>query len=60
MIVADQGDHWQATAFVKNIGDTFYVSSITSMSSVFVKNGYSHRYAKSAGRTYGLELRYRW
>jgi iron complex outermembrane receptor protein len=60
VVFTDQNDRWGATAFVKNIGDKFYVSSINSYSQVFLANGYSHRYPKVAGRTYGLEMRYRW
>ena len=56
----DQRDRWQATVFVKNIGDTFYVSSIRPNHPAILANGYNHTYAKEAGRTVGLELRYRW
>ena len=60
VVFADQRDHWEATVFVKNIGDKFYVTSIGSNHPVFLPNGYNHSYAKLAGRTYGLELRHRW
>ena len=40
--------------------DEFYASSIVSIPSGILPNGYTHRYSKVAGRTYGLEMRYRW
>jgi iron complex outermembrane receptor protein len=53
-------DTWNATLFVKNVTDEFYSSGIGSLPSVFLPNGYIHRYPKQAERTYGLEMRYRW
>jgi iron complex outermembrane recepter protein len=60
IVLEDHSERWTATAFVKNIADEFYASSINSNNAAFLPNGYNHRYAKLAGRTYGLEMRYRW
>ncbi len=53
-------DRWETTLFVKNLTDEFYASNIFDINSVFIQNGYFHRYAKVAERTYGLEARFRW
>jgi iron complex outermembrane receptor protein len=60
VVFEDHSDRWDATIFVKNIGDEFYASSIFSNNAAFLPNGYNQRYSKLAGRTYGLEMRYRW
>jgi len=51
---------WQATAFVKNVTDEFYASSILSNNPNLLPNGYNHIYDKYSERTYGVELRYSW
>lgn len=56
----DHGGRWSATAYVKNVGDEFYPSGIGSQHQSILPNGYVHTYAKSANRTWGLEMRYRW
>jgi iron complex outermembrane receptor protein len=60
VVFEGHSDRWDATVFVKNIGDEFYASSIISPPSFALPNGYNHRYSKLAGRNYGLEMRYRW
>lgn len=60
VVFEDQSDRWEATVFVKNIGDEFYATSIRSSNAAIVPNAYSHRYAKLARRNYGLEMRYCW
>ncbi len=60
VVFESHSDRWDATLFVKNIGDEFYASGIVSAPSALLPNGYNHRYAKLAGRNYGLEMRYRW
>ena len=60
VVFEDHSDRWDATVFVKNIGDEFYASAIISAPTFALPNGYNHRYSKRAGRTYGLEMRYRW
>ena len=60
VVFEDHDERWDATLFVKNIADEFYASSIQSNNAAFLPNGYNHRYAKLAGRNYGLEMRYRW
>lgn len=60
VVFQDQMEKWQATVFVKNLTDEFYVDFIRSMNGVFIPNAYQHNYSKLAERTYGLEMRYRW
>jgi iron complex outermembrane receptor protein len=60
VILSDHDERWRATAFVKNIADEFYASSIFSNNAALLPNGYNHRYDRSSERTYGLELRYMW
>lgn len=60
VVLQDHSDRWTATVFVKNIADKFYASSIQANNLNILPNGYNHRYGKDAGRTFGLELRYRW
>jgi len=59
-VLQDHSDRWTATVFVKNIADKFYASSIQPNNPNILPNAYNHRYGKDAGRTYGLEMRYRW
>lgn len=60
VVLSDHDERWRATAFVKNIADEFYASSIFSNNAALLPNGYNHRYDKNSERTYGLELRYMW
>lgn len=60
LVLEDHNDQWDTTLFVKNLTDQFYASAIESNNAAIVANGYNHRYSKLAGRTYGLEMRYRW
>ncbi|MCP5195151.1 MAG: TonB-dependent receptor [Pseudomonadales bacterium] len=60
VVLQDHSDRWTATVFVKNIADKFYASSIQPNNPNILPNGYNHRYGKDAGRTYGIEMRYRW
>jgi iron complex outermembrane receptor protein len=60
VVFQDHSDRWTATVFVKNIADKFYASSIQPNNPNLLPNGYNHRYGKDAGRTFGLEMRYRW
>lgn len=60
VVFEDHSDRWRATVFVKNIGDTFYASSIQPNNPNILPNGYNHRYGKDARRTFGVEMRYRW
>jgi iron complex outermembrane receptor protein len=60
VMLEDHSDRWTATVFVKNIADKFYASSIQPNNPNLVPNAYNHRYGKDAGRTFGLEMRYRW
>lgn len=60
VVFQGHSDTWDATVFVKNIADEFYASSINPNNPRLLPNGYNHRYSKQSGRTYGLELRYRW
>ena len=60
IVFQGHSDQWDATLFVKNIADEFYASSINPNNPQLLPNGYNHRYSKQSGRTYGLELRYRW
>lgn len=53
-------ENWETTFFVKNVTDEFYPNNIFSANRNFLANGYSHRYAKIAERTYGIETRFRW
>lgn len=60
VVFRDQLDRWEATLFVKNLTDEFYVANIRSMNGVFIPNAYQHTYSKLAERTFGLETRFRW
>jgi iron complex outermembrane receptor protein len=60
VVFEGHSDQWSATVFVKNIADDFYASSIQPNNPNILPNGYNHRYGKEAGRTYGVEMRYRW
>ncbi len=53
-------DRWDATLFVKNVFDEFYPSVIFITNSQIIPNATFHRYPKTAERTYGIDLRYRW
>jgi iron complex outermembrane receptor protein len=56
----DKNDHYTVTAFVKNVMDDFYTTSIASYSDTFTPNGYGHRVPRYHERTAGVEVRYRW
>ena len=56
---ADSGS-WDATVFVKNIGDESYASAIFSNLPQFNEGGYSQMLPKYSRRTVGAELRYFW
>ena len=60
VILQDHSDRWEATVFVKNLTDEFYIDFIYAMNGNFIPNAYQHTYSKYAERTYGLEMRYRW
>ncbi len=60
LVFRGQRDTWDATVFVKNIADKFHELSIQANNFNILPNGYNHRFAKQARRTYGVELRYRW
>lgn len=60
LVLEDHSDRWTATVFVKNIADKFYASSIQPNNPNILPNAYNHRYGKDAGRTFGVEMRYRW
>tara|TARA_R110002110_G_scaffold415561_2_gene650945 strand:+ start:170300 stop:172600 length:2301 start_codon:yes stop_codon:yes gene_type:complete len=53
-------DTWDTTFFIKNATDEFYSSTIYSVPTAFLQNGYNHRVPRQRQRTYGLEMRYRW
>jgi outer membrane receptor protein involved in Fe transport len=56
----DQGGRWDATVYVKNITDEFYPLGIASQHQSILANGYVQTFDKTANRTVGLEMRYRW
>ncbi len=56
----DKNDHWDATFYVKNVFDKFYVSGIGSTLDLFIPNGYLQQVPRYSERTAGLEMRYRW
>lgn len=58
----DDRDHYVVTAFVKNVTDNFYATSIGGISGVQLpaEGGYTHRYPKFARRTFGIEAKYLW
>lgn len=56
----DKEDKYELIAYVKNVFDKFYVNGVGATVSVFIPNGYLHSVPKTAERTAGLELRYRW
>ncbi|MAT95468.1 MAG: TonB-dependent receptor [Halioglobus sp.] len=60
VVFKDHSERWEATLFVKNLTDEFYVANIRSMNGVFIPNAYQHTYSNAAERRYGLEMRYRW
>ena len=60
VVLQDHSDRWTATVFVKNIANKFYASAILPNNPNILPNAYNHRYGKDAGRTFGLEMRYRW
>lgn len=60
VVFKDHADSWEATLYVKNLTDEFYVANIRSMNGNFIPNAYQHTYTNLAERRYGLELRYRW
>ena len=56
----DQGGRWDATLYVKNVADEFYPLGIASQHQSILPNGYVQTFDKTANRTVGLEMRYRW
>lgn len=62
MDLQDDGNRYVITAFVKNVTDNFYTSSIGGVGAIQLpsEGGYNQRYPKYARRTFGLEARYRW
>ena len=56
----DKDNRWDATVYVKNAFDEFYVSTIASNVTTFTPNGYQHILPRYHERTVGAELRYRW
>lgn len=56
-----KGKHegWDLTAFVKNLTDKHYASSITPGVNIFGAEGYSQGLSKTSRRTAGAELNYR-
>lgn len=62
MDLQDDGGRYVFTAFVKNVTDNFYTSSIGGVGAIQLpaEGGYNQRYPKYARRTFGLEARYRW
>ena len=53
-------NRWEATLYVKNVFDEFYITGIGSLPDVFLPNGYIQVVPKLAERTFGGEVRYRW
>jgi len=51
--------NWDVTAFVKNLTDKHYASSIVSQPNIFSVEGYSQGFSKNSRRTAGAELKYR-
>ncbi len=60
LVFQDKDDRYTATAFVKNVLDEFYVTSIAGQNENIILNGYQHRVPKTANRTFGFEFRYKW
>lgn len=60
VVLSDDNEHWDATFYVKNITDEFYVSNIQANNGNILPNGYAHRYSNIAERTFGIDLRLRW
>lgn len=60
LVLEDKSEHYTLTAFVKNVTDEWYVSSIAAGADIFTPNGYVHQLPRYAERTLGLEARYRW
>jgi iron complex outermembrane receptor protein len=56
----DKSDRWDASFYVKNVFDEFYVAGIGSTLDLFIPNGYLQQVPRYAERTAGLELRLRW
>jgi len=51
--------NWDVTAFVKNLTDKHYASSIVSQPNIFSVEGYSQGFSKNSRRTAGAEVKYR-
>jgi len=51
--------NWDVTAFLKNLTDKHYASSIVSQISLFSLEGYTQGFSKNSRRTAGAELKYR-
>lgn len=60
LALIDKDEHWQATLYVKNVFDTFYITSIGSTLDLFIPNGYGQQVPRYSERTAGMEVRYRW
>ena len=56
----DKDDKWNATVYLKNALDEFYISAIVALPAVFVPNAYVQQVPRYSERTAGLEVRYRW
>lgn len=55
----DGNDRWDATLYVKNVFDEFYVTSIGATIPNFLPNGYVQQVPRYSERTIGAELRFR-
>jgi|GEM_PF-6248841 len=60
VMAIDKDNRWNATVYVKNAFDEFYVSNIASNVTNFTPNGYLHNLPRYYERTVGAEMRYRW
>jgi iron complex outermembrane receptor protein len=58
--LADRENRWEATLYVKNVFDEFYITGIGSLPGAFLPNGYVQVVPKLSERTVGGEVRYRW
>ncbi|MGI9289625.1 MAG: TonB-dependent receptor, partial [Pseudomonadales bacterium] len=56
----DRDGNWDATYFIQNATDEFFVTNIAPTSDIFLPNGYLHRFPKTAERTQGVRFTYRW